>query len=84
MISLRILLLTLCVIANATGAEDWGCYDPKPGHPTLEEKKAFVTELMPVAQAAERQFGVPAPAILAMAHRCPGFFYLNFIYLYNT
>lgn len=67
MMSLWILLLMFCVMTNTASAEDWGCYDPKPGHPTLEEKKTFVAELVPIAQAAERKFGVPAPAILAMA-----------------
>jgi uncharacterized FlgJ-related protein len=73
MISFRALLLMLCVMPNAASAEDWGCYDPKPGHPTLKDKKAFVAELVPNAQEAERKFGVPAPAKLAMASLESGF-----------
>jgi hypothetical protein len=46
---------------------NWGCYDPRPGHPTTEEKQAFVTEVIPYAQEAEQSYGIPAAALIAMA-----------------
>ena len=48
-----------------TGA--WDCYAPEPGHPTPEEKAAFLVKAGKAALKAERAYGVPASAILAMA-----------------
>lgn len=45
----------------------WDCYAPEPGHPTAAEKSAFLTTSAVAAQEAERTYGVPAAAILAMA-----------------
>ncbi|MDF2692610.1 MAG: mannosyl-glycoproteinendo-beta-N-acetylglucosaminidase [Labilithrix sp.] len=45
----------------------WDCYAPEPGHPTAAEKAAFFTRNAPAAQEAERTYGVPAAALLAMA-----------------
>jgi hypothetical protein len=65
--------LTLCVAAlgllaaTQVHAELWGCYDPKPGHPTAAEKAQFVARMSELAVAAEQRHGVPAPAIAAMA-----------------
>src|SRR5438034_33083 len=33
-------------------AQEWGCYDPKPGHPTAAEKQAFIEDVS--AQAGSR------------------------------
>ena len=52
---------------NRAHAETWGCYDPKPGHPTAAERAAFIDEVSRLAVDAERQHGVPAAAIAAMA-----------------
>lgn len=51
----------------------WGCYDPEPGHPKEAERRAFVAAVGPLAIAAERRHGVPAPAIAAMAIAESGF-----------
>jgi hypothetical protein len=55
--------------ANASGAmaEAWGCYDLKPGHPTVSEQEAFVEELTRLATRAEERYGVPAAALVAIA-----------------
>lgn len=45
----------------------WDCYAPEPGHPTSAEKTAFIEDNAPAAQEAERTYGTPAAAILAMA-----------------
>jgi Mannosyl-glycoprotein endo-beta-N-acetylglucosaminidase/Bacterial Ig domain len=45
----------------------WDCYAPEPGHPTPAEKAGFLTRNAPAAQEAERTYGVPAAALLAMA-----------------
>jgi hypothetical protein len=45
----------------------WGCEDPQPGHPTTAEERAFVEEVGTLATRAERDHGVPAAAIAAMA-----------------
>jgi hypothetical protein len=54
-------------LSLAAAETNWGCYDPQPGHPTAEEKQAFVNEISPYAQEAERRYGVPAAALIAMA-----------------
>jgi Mannosyl-glycoprotein endo-beta-N-acetylglucosaminidase len=54
--------------ASATApGEAWGCYDLKPGHPTVSEQEAFVDELARLATRAEERYGVPAAALVAMA-----------------
>jgi uncharacterized FlgJ-related protein len=53
--------------ARCQAAENWSCYDPQPGHPTVAEKSAFAEEVKPFALEAERRYGVPAPAIAAMS-----------------
>ncbi|MFO0736405.1 MAG: glucosaminidase domain-containing protein [Labilithrix sp.] len=45
----------------------WDCYAPEPGHPTPAEKTAFLTKAGKAALKAERTYGIPASAILAMA-----------------
>lgn len=45
----------------------WPCYNPKPGHPTATERKAFIDRIAPIAQKAENDHGIPAAAIIAMA-----------------
>lgn len=74
------ILLAGCAIANDVEPQNsldtglvWGPYDPQPGHPTLGERDSFVAEVSEYAQAAERQHGVPAAAILAMACNESGF-----------
>jgi hypothetical protein len=53
--------------SSLASGQEWGCYDPKPGHPSLQEKQAFVAEAGKFAKEAEQKFGVPAPAIAAMS-----------------
>ena len=75
------LALTSCIVGVDAPVEDdpgtlaanWGPYDPKPGHPTLDERDAFVAEVSAYAQAAESQYGTPAAAILAMTCNEGGF-----------
>jgi hypothetical protein len=45
----------------------WDCYAPEPGHPTAAEKASFFATHAAAAQEAERSYGVPAAALLAMA-----------------
>lgn len=58
---------------EAVGATDsaqtapWDCYAPEPGHPSPAEKAAFLTQAGQSALKAERTYGIPASAILAMA-----------------
>jgi hypothetical protein len=56
----------LSCIASAH-AQEWGCYDPKPGHPTAAEKQAFIEDVSAQAVLAEKKHGVPAAALAAMA-----------------
>ncbi len=58
---------------NTQGATDWGCYSPKPGHPTIAEKDTFVSAIAVFAQEAERTYGAPAAALTAMACNESGF-----------
>lgn len=61
--------------ASRAAAQDaaWGCYDPQPGHPTTEEKRAFLLRIAPMARDAERRYGVPAAALTAMSAIESGF-----------
>jgi hypothetical protein len=65
-------LLATWTIGNT---QEWGCYDPQPGHPTISERKAFVDDVSRYALNAERKYGVPAPAIVAMAIHESGYGY---------
>ena len=47
--------------------DNWGCYDPKPGHPTDTEKTKFFNDVRPLAQSAEHKFGVAASGLIAMS-----------------
>jgi hypothetical protein len=51
----------------------WPCYNPQPGHPTAAEKAQFVATNAWAAQEAERRYGVPAAALLAMASNEGGY-----------
>lgn len=64
-------LLAPCVAL----AEPWGCHGPKPGHPTLEERTAFVQEVSDLAVKAEKTHGVPASALAAIAIAESGYGY---------
>jgi len=64
------MILTLAiasVVSMSARAQEWDCYAPMPGHPTAEERIAFIREIADYAVGAERKYGVPAPAIAAMA-----------------
>ena len=58
------LLAAVSVDAAATA---WGCHGTKPGHPTAEERFAFIREVNQLAIKAERTHGVPATVLAAMA-----------------
>jgi flagellum-specific peptidoglycan hydrolase FlgJ len=66
------LLFTLC--GGALGAQ-WGCYGTKPGHPTPEERAAFIREVSELAVKAEARHGVPASALAAIAIAESGYGY---------
>lgn len=67
-------LLYLMFSATSSRAEtEWGCYDPQPGHPTQEERRAFIARLHPVAIEVEANFGVPRAGILAMSVQESGY-----------
>lgn len=53
--------------SGSASAQSWGCYDPAPGHPTLEERRSFIRDVSKAAKKAEVDHGVPASAIAAMA-----------------
>lgn len=80
---LAVLLVTNLVGAAPTNEENdpdckqakWGPYDAKPGHPTPAERRAFLDQIEPLAQEAEKQFHVPAAAIAAMALQESGYGY---------
>jgi hypothetical protein len=48
-------------------AARWSCLGPKPGHPTPEERAAFVRDVSELAVKAEKMHGVPAGALAAVA-----------------
>ncbi|MBX3232341.1 MAG: glucosaminidase domain-containing protein [Labilithrix sp.] len=60
---------------TTSAATSWDCYAPQPGHPTPAEKEAFLKKAGLSALKAERTYGVPASAILAMAAIEGGFGY---------
>ena len=55
------------LICQACIAQEWGCYDPKPDHPTATERADYISEISPLVIAAETNHGVPAGAMAAMA-----------------
>ena len=59
--------VVLALFAEAALAASWSCYGAKPGHPTADERAAFVSDVSPFAIAAERKHGVPAAALVALA-----------------
>ena len=65
-------LVFLWVVGGGLGSPNaraaaWGCYDPKPGHPTAGEKESFIEDVSRLAREAENDYGVPATALAAMA-----------------
>lgn len=56
-------------VATASG----DCAAPLPGHPTMEERRAFVADISRVASEAERRHGVPAAAVAAIAIQESGY-----------
>ncbi|WP_191060906.1 glucosaminidase domain-containing protein [Geminicoccus harenae] len=57
----------------STAEAGWGCQQPQPGHPTQAEERTFVDEVGRLAQQAEREHGVPAAALTAMAIQESGY-----------
>jgi len=57
----------LALFSAGVPAAEWSCYGTKPGHPTAEERAAFVREVSELATKAEKAHGVPASALAAMA-----------------
>jgi hypothetical protein len=53
----------------------WGCHGTKPGHPTPEERIAFVREVGAFAVQAEKKHGVPASALAALSIAESGYGY---------
>lgn len=64
---------TAVAAAAASEPAAAGCAAPLPGHPTPAEQRAFVGEIGPLAQRAERERGVPAAAVAAMAIQESGY-----------
>ena len=56
-------------------AAPWGCHGTKPGHPTPQERAAFVREVSELAIKAEKTHGVPASALAAIAIAESGYGY---------
>lgn len=53
--------------SKSNDCENWSVYDALPGHPTFEEKQRFSSAAIASGGRMERDFGVPAEAIAAMA-----------------
>ena len=69
-------LMTTCKNSAATADvkdSHWGCYDARPGHPTLAERTSFIDNLVSIALDAERHGGPPAAGLLAMSALESGF-----------
>jgi uncharacterized FlgJ-related protein len=60
-------IVLLVAVPQASFAKVWGCHGTKPGHPTPEERSAFIREASELALAAEKAHGVPASALAALA-----------------
>ncbi len=56
-----------------SAGKGWSCYDPLPGHPTAEERAAFVREVSVYAREAEDLYGVPARGLVALSSYESGF-----------
>ncbi|HEX2826813.1 MAG TPA: glucosaminidase domain-containing protein [Burkholderiales bacterium] len=69
-----LLAAALLVPCLATAAP-WSCHGVKPGHPTPEERAAFVREVSELAVKAEKTHGVPASALAAIAIAESGYGY---------
>jgi flagellum-specific peptidoglycan hydrolase FlgJ len=52
---------------DEAAAAVWGCHGTKPGHPTPDERAAFIREVSVLAMRAEKTHGVPASALAAIA-----------------
>jgi hypothetical protein len=66
----RLVIALVALVAGHSApahAQKWDCYGPEPGHPTLEERKVFVAKVSKEAIKAEKNYGVPAGPIAAMA-----------------
>ena len=61
------LVLPVFLAPPAAAAAEWGCYGNKPGHPTPEQRAAFIREVSELAVKAEKAHGVPAAALAAIA-----------------
>lgn len=75
-VTLTVALFGALVSYNTARAADdsaWGCYDPKPGHPTASERSAFLSRLSPVARSLQKRLGVPEGGLLSMAVQESGF-----------
>lgn len=68
-----ILLAAGCKLPASASSLFEGCYDPLPGHPTANEKTAFIKAIGAYAQEAERLHGTPAAGLLAMAAQESGY-----------
>jgi uncharacterized FlgJ-related protein len=60
-------LVFAAVLPQSALAAVWGCHGTKPGHPTPEERVAFIREASELAVKAEKAYGVPASALAALA-----------------
>ena len=68
--TLRAAALSLSLFSAAlepAAAAAWSCHGAKPGHPTAEERLRFIVEASELAVKAEKQHGVPAAALAAIA-----------------
>ena len=63
----HLVALSFAIFSGGASAAEWGCYSTKPGHPTAEERAAFVREISELAVKAEKSHGVPASALAAIA-----------------
>jgi uncharacterized FlgJ-related protein len=63
------------MLSGSAAAAPWGCHGTKPGHPTPEERAAFIREVSELAVKAEQTHGVPASALAAIAIAESGYGY---------
>jgi hypothetical protein len=71
----RALLAATLLAPCLAFAAPWGCHGTKPGHPTPEERAAFIREVSELAVKAEKTHGVPASALAAIAIAESGYGY---------
>lgn len=67
LLTLALAFPLMLTMAAPSFAQTWGCYDPKPGHPSPEEKLQFIADVSDLAVDAERKHGIPAAALAAMS-----------------